>query len=338
MRRLTPSIRILIAGSAVLGLLTAAMVSVPLLMVMGSNAVSTATGSSVDSQAVCGPSGTVGGQTITLDAAAVSNAQTVISTGQALGVPDRGLVVAIAAALQESKLQNLSGGDRDSVGLFQQRNAWGSASDRTDPAVAAKMFYTGGHGGQPGLLDIAGWAQKSVNDAAQAVQNSGFPFAYGQWTAMASSLVSKVVGGDPLKCTDVVVSHLPTGATGTMIQAALSKQGSWYEWGATGPDTFDCSGLVVWSWGQAGYLVRVRTADQMYHNSTPVAFGQEQPGDLLFSLTRGGFAHHVMIVVSKGQAVEAPHTGAVVRTTSYGKGVVIGRLNSSVLTKIGTPA
>jgi cell wall-associated NlpC family hydrolase len=303
--------------------------------VMGSTAVST--DSDYTDTTTCGPTATAGGRTITLDEGQIANAKTVITTGESLQVPNRGLVVAVAAALQESTLQNLTWGDLDSVGLFQQRNGWGSFSARTDPPTAATMFYQGGSGGQPGLVDIPDWAQMSIGEAAQAVQRSAFPKAYDQWGELATALVKSVIGNVELGCNQALSANLPTGAIGTMVNTALGQLGDPYVWGAVGPDAFDCSGLVVYSWGQAGYRVRVRTAAQMYLNSTPVPRGQERAGDLLFGEFTSRGAGHVMIVVRPGFAVQAPHTGDFVKIThydSYPSSWVIGRLKPSVLDRI----
>lgn len=128
------------------------------------------------------------------------NAKTIIEVGQKLKVPTRGLIVAIATAMQESTLHNLDHGDRDSVGLFQQRSAWGTFAQRTDPAQAAEMFYTGGHAGQRGLLDISGWQLMTIAGAAQAVQVSAFPSAYARWEPLATKVVDQVTGGGIQDC------------------------------------------------------------------------------------------------------------------------------------------
>jgi len=86
----------------------------------------------------------------------------VIAVGKELGVEPRGWVVALAAGMQESGLRPLPYGDRDSLGVFQQRAAWGSVEQRTNPSTAARMFFTGGHGGQRGLLDVPGWQSMPV--------------------------------------------------------------------------------------------------------------------------------------------------------------------------------
>ena len=109
-------------------------------------------------------------------------------------MPDRGIVIALAAAMQESSLRNLAHGDRDSVGLFQQRpsQGWGSAAALQDPATAARLFFTGNAGRTRGLLDVPGWSSMSVTGAAQAVQVSAYPKAYAQWETTAKRLLASL--------------------------------------------------------------------------------------------------------------------------------------------------
>ncbi len=121
------------------------------------------------------------------------NAAIIVQAGRDLGVPDYGIVIALAAAMQESSLRNLSWGDRDSVGLFQQRpsSGWGSIDQLTDPYYASLLFYGGpsnpNRGYTRGLLDISGWQSLSVTQAAQSVQISAYPDAYAKWEASARS-------------------------------------------------------------------------------------------------------------------------------------------------------
>jgi hypothetical protein len=119
----------------------------------------------------------------------MSNATIIVSTGKKLGVPQRGWVVAIAAALQESRLVNVNHGDRDSLGLFQERPSmgWGTPAQVMNPEYAATQFYR--H-----LLKVRGWQQMSVNDAAQAVEKSGFPGAYAKHEQAARKIVASVAG------------------------------------------------------------------------------------------------------------------------------------------------
>jgi cell wall-associated NlpC family hydrolase len=320
----------------------ATLVMLPVLMMMNAATI-TSTTEGDDSTTACLPTAVAGGRSVSLDRQQLANAGTIIATGAKLEVPSRGLVVAIATALQESQLRNLNHGHLDSVGLFQQRNAWGSFAERTDPATSAAMFFTGGRAGQPGLLDIQGWERMSITDASQAVQRSAFPFAYAKWEPLAGSLVRSVTGKMDLGCTDAMSAALPSGEVGNFLRVALAQQGDPYVWGATGPDAFDCSGLIVYAWRQAGYQLKVRTAAQMYDLSVKIRPGEEKPGDLLFGQfgTRVAGAGHVMIVVRPGVAVQAPRTGDVVKLSRYDADGVnwrLGRLPASAMTKLDIEA
>ena len=122
-----------------------------------------------------------------LDAEQIANAQTIIGVGRELGVPERGIAIALGTAMQESWLRNLDWGDRDSLGLFQQRpsTGWGTEAEVSDPVRAARAFYGGPSDPNGyvtrGLLDIGGWENLSFADAAQAVQISAYPDRYAQW-------------------------------------------------------------------------------------------------------------------------------------------------------------
>jgi len=263
-----------------------------------------------------------------LDADQLANARTIIEVGRALQVPDRGVVIALATAKQESDLRNIPYGDRDSVGLFQQRpsTGWGTAAELTTPQIAARKFYTA-------LLQVPGWQSMALTVAAQEVQRSAFPTAYARWEALATAVVTAAGGGRPqLDCTSAIGFTAPTGAVGDMLRVALGQQGKPYVWGATGPDAFDCSGLVVYAWRMAGYRLTVRTSEEMWATSDRVQAGSEQPGDLLFAHFEASGPGHVMIVVRPGTAVEAPQTGDVVKVISYRPADwTIGRLRAGAL-------
>jgi cell wall-associated NlpC family hydrolase len=107
----------------------------------------------------------------------------------------------------------------------------------------------------------------------------------------------------------------PTRYAGPAIAAALSKLGAPYVWGAAGPSSFDCSGLVQWSYLQAG-LVLPRVSSDQWLATTPVPRDQMQPGDLLvyaYDLGDARTIHHIAMYIGNGQMVHAPHTGDVVR-------------------------
>jgi cell wall-associated NlpC family hydrolase len=120
---------------------------------------------------------------------------------------------------------------------------------------------------------------------------------------------------------------VPSGSTpysGPAVAAALGVLGSPYVWGAEGPDTFDCSGLVQWAYLQAG-LVLPRLASDQYRASTPVPFDQMEPGDLIvyaYDVNDESTIHHIAMYIGNGQMVHAPHTGDVVKVVPvYTEGI-----------------
>jgi len=123
-----------------------------------------------------------------------ANAAVIVQVGRELGVSDYGIVIALATAMQESSMRNLSWGDLDSVGLFQQRPSagWGTVEELTDPATAAHLFYEGRAGYTRGLLDISGWESMALTDAAQRVQISAYPDAYAKWESAATAWLAEL--------------------------------------------------------------------------------------------------------------------------------------------------
>ena len=107
-------------------------------------------------------------------------------------MPDYGIIIALATAMQESSLRNLNYGDRDSVGLFQQRTStgWGTIDEIMNPHHSAYLFYQGRSGYTRGLLDISGWQSMALTVAAQRVQISAYPNAYAKWETSARSWFS----------------------------------------------------------------------------------------------------------------------------------------------------
>ncbi|MBS1907405.1 MAG: LysM peptidoglycan-binding domain-containing protein [Actinobacteria bacterium] len=117
-----------------------------------------------------------------------ANARLIIQIGHELGVPARGIAIALATAMVESGLTNHPGGDRDSIGLFQQRpsTGWGAPEQIADPGYAARTFYVGTPHTN-GLLDIPGWEGLGFGEAAQQVQISAYPNRYALWEPQAES-------------------------------------------------------------------------------------------------------------------------------------------------------
>ncbi|MEV8307276.1 C40 family peptidase [Streptomyces flavidovirens] len=197
------------------------LLAVPILgIAAGSASASCSTGGTqaVDTSAVAaqvkailddGDKGTVSVPGLDDPAEQVPNAKTIQATGVAMNLPARGQIVALATALQESGLRNLTYGDRDSLGLFQQRpsQGWGTANEILDPVHASTKFYEA-------LEKVSGWQSLSVTQAAQAVQKSGFPEAYAKWEPLATALQQAI---EPLlsKAGGTSPSPSPSGSDST---------------------------------------------------------------------------------------------------------------------------
>lgn len=145
-----------------------------------------------------------GNQSYALDTDQAADAATIAAVSTRLGMPAGAVVVALAAALQESKLYNLPYGDLDSLGLFQQRpsQGWGTPSEILTPRYAAATFFH--H-----LARVDGWETLSVADAAQAVQKSAAGAAYAQWEPEATVLTAALTGRVPA----AFVCRIPDPAT-----------------------------------------------------------------------------------------------------------------------------
>jgi cell wall-associated NlpC family hydrolase len=111
-----------------------------------------------------------------------------------------------------------------------------------------------------------------------------------------------------------------SGGAATAIAAAKSKLGSAYVWAAAGPSTFDCSGLTMWAWAQAGVSLP-HSSSMQYSSGNKVSTSSLQPGDLVFY---GSPIHHVALYVGGGQVIHAPQTGDVVRYASVDMMPIVG--------------
>jgi hypothetical protein len=131
----------------------------------------------------------VGADSYTLDIDQAANSTTIAAVGKRLGLPDHAVTVALAAALQESHLHNLPYGDRDSLGLFQQRpsQGWGTSAQILTPSYAADAFFHA-------LTKVKDWETLAITDAAQEVQRSGAPTAYARWEPEARTLAIALTG------------------------------------------------------------------------------------------------------------------------------------------------
>ncbi len=145
-------------------------------------------------------------------------ASLISAIGVSRGLPARAVSIALAAAFQESKLNNLDHGDRDSLGLFQQRpsQGWGTSAQIQDPYYSTNAFFDA-------LVKVHGFQTMRITEAAQRVQRSGYPEAYQPHAADARALASALTGYSPGGRFSCVV-HQPSGSKGTAAAAVANLQ------------------------------------------------------------------------------------------------------------------
>ncbi|MFF6785998.1 heavy metal transporter [Streptomyces sp. NPDC012510] len=172
-----------------------------------------------------------------------ANAATISAVGTSRRLPERAVTIALATALQESSLRNIGHGDRDSLGLFQQRpsQGWGTEEQIQDPVYAAGEFYE--H-----LVKVDGYERLPLTVAAQRVQRSGYPEAYAKHEPDATLLAAALTGRSAATLT--CEGRRDTSGTGTAyaggpdaVRSALARD--------FGDEAFESAGAVVRSEGSA---------------------------------------------------------------------------------------
>ncbi|MGW1746409.1 heavy metal transporter [Streptomyces sp. NPDC002092] len=163
-------------------------------------------------------SGEPGGTSYDFTPEQAVNAATIAAVGTGRGMPERAVTIAIATALQESQLRNIEHGDRDSLGLFQQRpsQGWGTRKQILDPTYAAGMFYR--H-----LAKVPDYANLPLTVAAQRVQRSGYPEAYAKHEPDATLLSAALTGNSPATLTCAGLPATTQAAGPDAVRAALVR-------------------------------------------------------------------------------------------------------------------
>ncbi len=161
---------------------------------------------------------TVDGHTVRLDAEQTEHAALISAIAVERGMPARAASIALATAYQESDLYNIDYGDRDSLGLFQQRpsQGWGTEEQLLDPVYATNAFYDE-------LAEIDGYRGMEITDAAQRVQRSAFPRAYADHEDDARALASALTGhsSEALSCS---VSDDVAAASTELTESGLTAR------------------------------------------------------------------------------------------------------------------
>jgi len=177
----------------------------------------------------------------------------IAAIAQRRGLPPRATTIAIATAFQESKLHNLTYGDRDSLGLFQQRpsQGWGTPAQVRDPRHAIGAFYDA-------LIKVKGYEAMKITDAAQRVQRSAHPGAYAQHEDYARALASALRGYSPAKFT-CQINPTKIGSTSIVVKNVKAAFGdidvTTSGVGAAFPLTGRAADVKARGWAIAHYLV-----------------------------------------------------------------------------------
>ena len=171
---------------------------------------------------------TAGGYSAVLTLDQAHNASIIVGVSVKRGLPPRAATIALTTAFQETGLRNLDYGDRDSVGLFQQRpsQGWGTEKQLMDPYYASNKFYDA-------LEKIKNWSSRDITQVAQAVQRSAYPDAYRDHEADARAVASTLTGQTPagFSCLDRSTTagqpaELVAGLTRTYGKLRIQRAGN----------------------------------------------------------------------------------------------------------------
>lgn len=192
----------------------------------------------------------------------LTNAAIIAEVGRGIGASPRDIQIALMVALVESGLRSLNYGDRDSIGMFQQRDAWGSRAARLDPHQSARMFFLGGNAGQRGLLDFEDRNSMGLGEAAQAVQVSAFPDRYAEHEGEAASLLQQAADIEAPPAQTGTLADVPglAGATDTSNPMA-DVTAVQTEVNGAGEVTADASGIGELSFDEASSALGEVTFD-----------------------------------------------------------------------------
>lgn len=265
-------------------------------------------------------------------------ARTIYMTGKQRGASDRDIQIALMTAFQESGMRNINYGDRDSVGVFQQRTSqgWGSVAQIMDPTYSANKFFDS-------LLKLNGRDKMALTQAAQAVQRSAFPNAYAKHEGKAANILQAFnsVGQSQARAPQQQVNSqgqeqtsgvakAPTGVRQQLLNTAFGMLGIPYAWGGGGIGNrssrgiglgttnvvgVDCSGLTSYVYGTLGIKLP-RKSDAQYASGVRTSIANAKPGDLV-GWGKGG---HVAIYIGNGQILHSPRPGQKVQIRNIFKG------------------
>jgi cell wall-associated NlpC family hydrolase len=256
------------------------------------------------------------------------NAQVIVAVAKARKLPREAAQIALMTAMQESSLTVLDHGDAagpDSRGLFQQRESWGPLAVRLDPAGSTGLFLDR-------LVHVPGYQSMDPATAAHEVQRNANSGDYDRWVPLSVALTDALLANDPSKVTctggTLLPGAPPSAQAAVALKAAQSTLGMPYCFDggdANGPSHggggdgcpsgtvgYDCSGLTLYAWAQAGFNLPHFSGDQ-YNLGRRVPITAVAPGDLVFLANASEGNHHVAMIWSvdagsplgSGQIIEA---------------------------------
>ncbi|MEO7235887.1 MAG: hypothetical protein ABIW80_11010 [Lapillicoccus sp.] len=230
---------------------------------------------------------TASGATVSFSPEQTANAALIAAISDKRGLPARAATIAIATAIQESKLRNLTFGDRDSLGLFQQRpsQGWGTREQILDPTYATNAFYDA-------LVKVDGYENMEITKVAQKVQKSAYPEAYADHETEGRVLASTLRGHSPagLGCQLKPVTRAADGAAvaadlGAQLGVTAVQNGALLTVSAPSAD-------LAWAAGQWGVaraeaygVDRVQVADRVWTRGTSGDATQWGAGDAAATAT-----------------------------------------------------
>jgi cell wall-associated NlpC family hydrolase len=256
------------------------------------------------------------------------NAQVIVAVVKGRQLPREAAQIALMTAMQESSLTVLEHGDAagpDSRGLFQQRESWGPLAVRLDPVQSTGLFLDR-------LVNVPGWQTMDPALAAHEVQRNANASDYSRWIPLSIALTDALIGNDSsrLTCTGgtLLPGAPPSARAAVALKAAAGTLGKPYCFDggdSVGPTHggggdgcpggtigYDCSGLTLYSWAQAGVDLPHYSGDQ-YNLGRRIPITQAAPGDLVFLANASEGIHHVAMIWSvdagsttgSGQIIEA---------------------------------
>jgi hypothetical protein len=161
-----------------------------------------------------------GGMTESFDPEQTGNAALIAALSIRRDLPPRAATIALTTAYQESKILNITYGDRDSVGLFQQRpsQGWGTEKQIMDPVYSTNKFYDA-------LVKVKGYESADITEIAQKVQRSGYPEAYRDHEGQGRVLASALTGHSPAGLTCSLEEATSHTKPATVADALATEMG-----------------------------------------------------------------------------------------------------------------